>query len=363
MKFFRRGIGLKKRYTAVDVGSSGIKILELSALRGGIQVEKVINYPSPPIVDYDDQSLKLLTVSIQKAFSASGISSREVITAIGRQKVITRHIHLPKMPVKELEQAIKWEAEKYIPLPINQLIVRYVNLGEVVVDGVRQLHLLLVAVPTDLVYSFYEAFARAGLDVVAIDLQSLAVWRVYSGIINPAPAIGTYAVVDLGAMTSIFVVIREQALHLIRELPVGGDLLRRGYKQPFVISPEHDIHDIDGVRGEPEMVQFEIFPMGETAAGLEKVNPAHGGISQITREIQRSLDFYKLQERDLPVEKIVLTGGAGKMEGIADIISAELGLPAEVVPPVLPLPGGNSFETYEPSLTVALGLALREVIK
>ncbi|MCL6560505.1 MAG: type IV pilus assembly protein PilM, partial [Firmicutes bacterium] len=291
-----------KKYIAVDVGSFALKIICLSSLPKGFSVARAVSFPGVHELDLEGRGLESLISLLQEAASAAGLKGARVVTAIGHQKVITRHILVPQMPRRELERAIKWEAEKYIPLPVDELVIRYLDLGQKKIENTVQMHLLLVAVPRQLVYGFYEGFARAGLNIKAIDLQALALWRVFGGVVAPAPAENAYGVLDIGFATTHFLVIREKKLSFERVFPFGGSQAAVQLERTLgldekearrLIAEKAEFLSEAALTEDLDAVQYDLL--------------LRQGLSGLVTEIRRSLDFYRLQERDFPLEKLIIT--------------------------------------------------------
>ncbi|MEG3070426.1 MAG: hypothetical protein RQM92_05945 [Candidatus Syntrophopropionicum ammoniitolerans] len=115
-----------------------------------------------------------------------------MITCIGAEKVVCRIVQLPRMSEKELWPVIKTEIQKYVPYPVSQLVIRYVWLGrageeiepqkagepEAAAGKIRE-GLLILAVPLSIIYQYHGIFTRAGYTLTVVDLQALALWRVF----------------------------------------------------------------------------------------------------------------------------------------------------------------------------------------
>ena len=95
-----------------------------------------------------------------------------------REKCDHRYIKLPKMSLKEVASTLKWEADKYIPLSVGtDMIVEHLILGNAEDENPPQINVLLVGVPRKLIYQIYETFSRAGLELLAVEIEPLSLWR------------------------------------------------------------------------------------------------------------------------------------------------------------------------------------------
>ncbi|MBE3588252.1 MAG: type IV pilus assembly protein PilM [Thermoanaerobacteraceae bacterium] len=351
-----------KNFTAVDVGMGEIKIAVLSCRRRKVICNLLHRYMSPGMEHLEGDGTDELAAALKAAFKSAPGAGRKVITAIGGQRVITRQLRLPAMPLNELEQAVVWQAEKLVPLPVDDLVIRPVVLGESQNGESGLFHVLLVAVRKELVYRYYDAFDRAGLQITAIDLQHLALWRVFHGPFGyPVHDGGVRAVLDLGFSSGQFVVLKGQELVYVRSLPVElGRLLPAGVFEPAPAEPVRPPGGMDISGGEAAAAAAEEIS-GEYA-GYDEAQFEHLG--ELVREIRRSLDFYQLQERDNPVETLVVTGGFSKIKGLPAYLAGQLGIRVAAGFPRLPFRDvKNPPRVLDPAFSVAVGLALREVLQ
>lgn len=410
LKRFWRGFFAKKEgYIGIDVGAAHIKTTAVRISEGRPSIAALHATPTPPGVFAGEFDGEALAGALRQVAAECGLEGREVVSSVWGDKVITRHVSIPFMPDKELEKAVRWEAEKFIPVPVSDMIIRHVKLGEVEEAGVKQVHLLLAAVSTDLVYQYHAAFEQANLKLTALDLQSFALWRVFngeSGLFSPAYDAESlaeneaYAVVDIGKQKTHFVIIRDAKFKYTRTFPVGislqtGAPAGTGEKDIYTASrdvPAAVVHEAASAGARDANV-----PHGAGAAALFN-DEFRSGLGELTRELQRSLDFYKTRDRGFPARRLIITGGGAKLQGLAQFLTGELGIPVQVgivkcaleasgdvsPPPTQPgakndepaQPGetGQSGESGEPgkpgshtagidpAFAVSLGLALREII-
>lgn len=334
--FWHRMLKRNKSYTAVDMGASEIKLAEIRVQGKSAYIKTMERVRTPEGAFSKTLSVDQLSLAVKELVESTGLSSKEVITAVSGEFLIARHIRMPKMPVHELEKAIMWEAETFIPLPVKDFLLRYVNLKEVMVNGNKYLHILLVAVPTEIIYSYLEIFARAGLEVTVIDIQPFALWRVF---LQRNPSEGALAVIDMGGQTSHLIISEQGRLCYTRNLSFNGKQLTASIDSPP-------------------------FPI-DAASNLEETAPAAlEGLRQLAGEIKRSLDFYKVQERGNAVKKIITTGGVSKLNGLETYLSEELGLSVVRGGPDLAVSERKGLAMpVDPAFSVAVGLAMREVPK
>lgn len=238
-----------------------------------------------------------------------------MVAGLGGEDVVCRIVQFPPLDKKELDAAVRYEMERFVPSP-EKVITRYVLNTEQ--PGQRQ-ELLLLAAREDTVCRYYRLFSGARLSLTAIDYTAFALWRLFG-----RKSEDSRMILDLGAEFTTIILVNKGVIRLIRILPAGEEL----FDASCVLDPERSA------------------AQQRTAV-----------------EIQRSLSYYSQQEK-AAVEKVIITGGAikmdSKMEGLLDYFQGVFQMPVElgVVPPLLQ----EMVQDVDHAYAVAVGLALREVI-
>ena len=348
LSLFRQFKKTGESYTAIDIGTGEIKLAEIKVHGRSTLINSLRRIPTPEETFNGNNTIEKLSSAIKELVESGGLTCKEVITCIGGGHVTTRNIFMPMMPAKEIDRAIIWEAEKYISLPSKDVVLRYVVLGEIDLFGNRQLNIMMIAAPKDIVYRHLEIFARAGLEVKAIDIHSFALWRVFS---RETPAGDTIAVIDIGRKTSHLVILEKSHIRDVKNLSFGGTALSTHTSIP------NDVKNFYGEGNKHTLRMTEAA--GDTA---EKAAEEVLGLRDFCIEVKKSLDSYRLQNQRSMVKKIVITGGTSKFKGIQTYLSEKLELPVELGIPDLPVSEKSGITLpVDPVFSLAVGLALREV--
>ncbi|MGD0152182.1 MAG: pilus assembly protein PilM [Thermacetogeniaceae bacterium] len=355
IKLLQNLIPRKTHFVGVDVGAFSIKMVEIKIHDDQVEVMTQHTFPSPAGVWTDSFNEEDLVFALSQA----GSPLNEVVSCIGGEKVITRSVRFPVMSDKELAASVEIEISKNLPISTEQMIIRHTTLAtpakELAGKGASPdfagsqpegQSVLLMAVPTTLIYQYYSIFSRAGLTVTAFDLQAFALWRVFGRDIT-----GTVALVDFGAKTSRFVVVRNGTIRFIRQLPVGGEALTGAIVEALGLERAQ----AQQYKGESSVSRnSDIYMQGGPLRRIGDV--LREGLTEFVKEMRRSLSFCSAQE-GLNVERIILSGGTSKLKGIADYCHEMLELETTigVTDAMLPVPN------FDPSYAVALGLAMRGI--
>ncbi|KKM10857.1 hypothetical protein SY88_11430 [Clostridiales bacterium PH28_bin88] len=360
-----------KRQTGIgiDLGTEAIKLVELRKQGAGYQVLSALRMATPQgaVTDGTIANPAALAARLGEMVASGNYRRRPVVTTIGGRKVISRHIRVPVMPEKELDSAVKWEAERYLPFGNQELVMDYLNLGEVEAEGKKQLSILVAAVPAEVARAYYNAFLAAQLELVVIDIVPAALVRWAGSMGNLMPANGSYALVDLGAEMGNLVISSNRQVAFARTIPMGGNLLTEAVARALGIN----LHEAQRVKEEEARLfedsvnarhNREQEGLDETAAAMSRVDSAlKDALSDLVREIRRSMDFYRTQSPNSPVGRVVLTGGTSLLPGLDRYLAQELDLPVEVGNTVVM---GNAHYPglLDAGYALAAGLALRGVM-
>ncbi|MEG6522533.1 type IV pilus biogenesis protein PilM [Desulfotomaculum sp. 1211_IL3151] len=305
--FFRHLFKQRPCLRAVDIGTYEIKLIELRMSRGVPRIHKYASIATPPPREgtLAEEAIAQVLASLTEL---AGVKGKEVITAISGARVITRQIKIPFMEERDLEDTVKSEAARHIPLPVEDLTLRYVKLGQEKEEGTDQLNIMLIAVPTALVEQYYHIFFMAGLTPKAIDLQAFGLWRLFGRPASPS----ILAIFDIGITYSQVLVLQAGEIKFLRGITLGSN----------------------------------------------------AGIHNLALELKRSLDYYCGQRAEETIERVILTGGGSKIKGVESYLSNSCGIPIKVeIPTCWQVYGKKAAQDlpYDPSYAVPLGLALREV--
>jgi type IV pilus assembly protein PilM len=372
-KLMQKLVPRKNHFVGVDIGAYSIKIVETRILDNEVEIVSQHCYPSIPGVWTDNFDEEALVVALNQG----AIPLNEVISCIGGEKVITRSSRFPVMSDKELAGVVQIEISKFLPVSKEQMEIRHVRLDQGpgiqaskkaamdFTEGAGQ-RVLLLAVPSATVYQYHSIFLRAGMTVTAFDLQAFALWRVFGGDLA-----GTVAIIDIGERTSHLVVVKNGSIQFIRLMPVGGETLTKAVADTFSV----DIAQARELKEESSVARdSEIYLQSGVPQRIG--NALREGLTELIKEVRRSLNFCSTQER-LNVERIILSGGTSKLNGITDYCQEMLGLKTEIGIPQAGLPGQNASlrlnskgkifdiqaempeQGYDPVYAVALGLAMR----
>jgi type IV pilus assembly protein PilM len=351
----------------LDIEAGSIAATEV-AVNGSAQVTASAIGPLDPGAFHEGEVLDpdRLAAALKSLFADYKLSKR-VRLGIGNQRLVVRTLRLPAIEdPKEMEAAVRFQAQEQVPMPLDQAVLEHQVVGGVPAEegGSAQVDVVVVAARREMVSSFIEPIRRAGLDPVGVDLAAFGMIRALAGAeteaaaqadnageVAPRPA-GTVLYCNLGDVTNL-AVARGRACLFTRVSQVGLGAISAQLAAGRELSPEHTAQWLSFVGLETPVEQLE----GDAETVTEARRALQDGVSSLVDELRLSLDYYGAQEGATPVERIVFCGPGSAIPGVPTQMEAGLGMPISVSRPAAL---GGFEEPAAARLTVPYGLALED---
>lgn len=307
----------------------------------------------------DELTLSKIIKSACGAVRGKKIGTKYIIASLPEEKSFLRIIQMPKMTRKELESAIFFQVENYIPLTIDKVYLDFSVINSH--DGKNEpnhLDILINAMPKSIVDSYVSCFKKADLMPCVLEVESQAIVRALKkNEENIPPTI----FIDFGQMKTSFIVFSSNSVRFSLSIPVSSRHITKAISDGLSI-------DLD--RAEKLKIKNGI---------IEKIDGENNNIMLFAGPIMRDLaghvikcmDFYHeraSREHFLPdgkIEKIILCGGGANLKGLTEFLSRELKIKVDLGNPftniVLKEKKKNQLISREKELSfaAAIGLAIR----
>lgn len=386
----------KLSYLGIDLGGTSIKAVELKNVNNRPQLVTYGFVESEYNIVKDDSKDAQHTIAshMKELIKQSRISTDRAVAALPSFSVFSSIISLPAMSKKDLISAVRWEAKKFVPIPLEEMILDWEVLGTAEPeskDGKAEkkekteappkkedpeagekdkkdkkkngkekddkgdlstkgnVRVLLTAAPKELVNKYVELFREVGLQLVGLETESFAIERSLIGHDkNPI------MVVDIGSQATSIIIFAEGVPILNRSIDVGGKTITKSLVETMNISTK-------------QAEQFKI-DMGVSVSeeAIEKLpQPMRYMINSIVNEIRYILNIYQSQNKQ-PISKVVLTGGSAFLSNLTNYIQKIFSTKAYIGDPwarvVHPVEIDAMLKQLGPRLSVSIGLAMREIL-
>ncbi len=332
----------------LDIGSSSVKLLELSRSGTGYQVEShgLNALPRDAVVEASVQDVDGVAATIRELLVRSGTQLQTAAAAVTGTSVFTRAIAMPTgLSEDEMEIQLALEAGQYIPHPLEEVAIDFEIQGPMP-DSPGQVQVLLAACRRDTIADRVQAITAAGLQAKVVDLQSHAMERAFVLVDRqlPAAARDLVALLDIGATTTTFSVLGNGRTLYTRDQLFGGRSLTEAAMARHGLSAREA--DLAIRNGELPPALLEPFRVS------------------VIQQLERALQFFFSSSNHRAVNHIVLAGGAAATSGLQQLVETQMATPCTVANPfsgmelAAPL-DRQALDANAPALLIACGLALR----
>jgi type IV pilus assembly protein PilM len=333
----------------LDIGSKTIKIVEVEKEGGAFSLvaSGIVGYSGTTADKMtDEKEMASLGQIIKKLHSEAGVSSKDVVISVPEPQVFTRTIKFPLLTDSEIASAVKWEAEQYIPIPVNEAIIQHTILARNETSSPPEVLVLLVAAPKVVVEKYTRVVQLAGLNPVAVETELVALTRAL------APRDKTVLLVDLGATSTNIAVAKNGLLSFSRSVPMAGEAFTRAVSQGLGVTSQQaeEYKKTYGL----EVAQLE----GKVKGVLDPV------LRMVVDEIKKAVSYYLSEEKGEPPSALIISGGTSGMPEIISMLTKLVGVEVLVGNPFgnikVDSETAKKLAPYAPLYSVAVGLALRE---
>jgi len=338
-----------------DIGYNSVKVMQIDT---SSKIHKVVGYA---YTSFSDKAIKNGVIVDPEAIAKEvyplftrhmigTIDTKRVVAALPVSKTFNRVLSLPKMPMDDLEEAIKVEAEQYIPVPIDKLYIDY-DINES--NELDNYEILIVAAPKNIVDSYLVLFELLGLEVALLETSISAATRL---VMHAEQTDLPTLIIDFGSVSTDLSIF-DSTLRVTGTVSEGGDTITKAIadelkvtlKQAQVIKTKHGL----GPGKRQAQIRKALEPL----------------LSKLVIETKKMVRFY--QDRsgvDKKLEQVIILGGGANMPGLADYLTDKIRIPARTCNPWLNLDFGDLQPPHQLEKTLyatsaGLGLVQSKEIK
>lgn len=371
-------LNLKPEVFGLDISDLSLKIAKLKKRSKSLTLSSFGEEEiKPGIIKegeiQDENELSKIIKEGLKKVKGEKLKTKYVIASLPEEKAFLQVIQMPKMSDDDLKSAVVYEAENYIPLPVED-----VYLDSQVINPIRN-HLdhfdvLLAALPKKTIDPYLSSLKKAGLQPIALEIESMAISQ---ALIKNETTNYPVLLIDLGANRTSFVVFSGHSLKFTSSISISSKSFTEIISKTLGISlTEAERLKIEYGLGEEIKIKLRkdtLERVTERGKIFEALVPA---LVDLIQQIKKYLSYYQvhashehLLSSSTGVSKILLCGGGANLKGLPELLSLELKIPVELGNPWINILPEGRKETkglsFEKSLsfTTALGLALGGIKK
>lgn len=234
----------QKTCLGIDLGASGIKVVELT--RKEKDRISLANYVIAQTKLESNFSIAKLgpddvAALLQNILDRAGIKTRQAVVSLSVGETFSTIINMPAMSEEELTKAIPYHARKYVPIPIEEVVLDWSVVGEYIqtdsalaetnsvappapeeggqpkqetseappAAGAKMLQVLIVAVPQEVIRKIAQIAKKTELKVLAVEQEAFSIIRSLVGRDESG-----YLIIDLGQENVDLIIMDKASIRL-----------------------------------------------------------------------------------------------------------------------------------------------------
>ena len=298
-------------FFALDIGTTAVRVAQLK--RSG-DAWNLVKYGSAPVdikVASSDapEDQKRLSDVITNLISQTGIAERNVVVGIPSSKMFATVVDLPDLPQQELASTIKYQAEQFIPMSIDEAKIDWAVLGKSLRDPQKN-EVLLASVANKFSEARLDMVESVGLNVVALEPDSLALVRA----LVPSNNQDAMMIIDFGDFSTDLVAVLGGSPRLIRSIPVGLQTLIKAATQNL---------NIDVNQANQFIMKFGLHPDRLEGQILKSLDAT---LDQFVVEINKSVKFFQSRYPNIQLRYLMLSGYTLSIPAFGEYIAGKTGI-------------------------------------
>ena len=344
----------ENRILGIDIGTSGIKIVELEhhprnkdvSLENYVSVSFRENLPQR---ENERRITKEEVIELLKVALKQGkIKTRNSSFSIPAFSSFISFVTMPRVNKEDIRKALTLEAQKFIPVSLEDVVLGWEVIDEPdqkAIANIRdqnKMKVLLLAVPKDIVSRYKEIADGCGLKMRNLEVEAFPLLRALTFNYQK-----TFVILDIGARVCNILVVANGSLRGARNIGLGGDDLTEIIARSI---------DITYDRAE-ELKKNEGLLNKQVA---ELLTPVLGNISD---ELKRVTALYKSKNPNKEIQEVILSGGTSNMKGVAELFSNRLNVTAICGDPWKKITVDENIKSVltekGSAFSIAIGLALK----
>ena len=330
------------RFLSIEAESTQIRVgeVEISGRKGRMLQCFCVPVPQGSVEDGQIRDTKGLGELLRQQLNERGIRTKKAWFVTGSTRIASREVQIPLVKKSRIQSIIEANATDYFPIDVTKYVMSYIILGitgekgkkgeeaeqKKAADQERQYRLMVYASPKAISTAYYEFAQSAGLNLAGITYTGNTVYQT----VQEEYTSGAHILIKVELENTGISIIRdgklsfqrninygiESAVETIRSFPQFGDRLEVQDALQLLSEKKWIYPSLDGQIGEePDTVKSEV---------TESLRYLVGNISRI-------MDYYISRNGDVNFESIVLCGMGGQVQGLAELLTQELGQKVELL--------------------------------
>ncbi|MCA9152544.1 MAG: pilus assembly protein PilM, partial [Planctomycetales bacterium] len=320
------------RVWGIDIGSTGVKAIELSL----DQADKSITITAAKWIPHanalgdaidQEASTSILKQTLAQFHEEVEAESIQAVLGFSGPRTLGRWFEIPGMDAKKSADAVAYEARMQIPIPIEDINFDWHRWPKAEGDERAFQNVILLAARKDHIAQQLDLVADLPIQVVGVQSICLALYNAAVHELFPKPVVPaesddnsatdkavsseqlwpTLGILELGAESSNFVAVGNNFVRY-RSMPVGTHRLDRELMKQLRLTRDKSSE----LRQRPERARC-LYQVEQIVRDVYE---------ELLNDLRRTLRAYETD--GVHFDKIVITGGGIETLGVAEVLATQL---------------------------------------
>ncbi len=312
----------------------------------------------------------------------------KIWSSISSARVEQRYLQIPKVPRKQIANAVYWTFKKETPFDEKEMVFDFDILGDITKDGLQKIEVIAFIAPQIEVEKLQSIFSKSGFPLTGVSIIPFAFQNLLRTHLVESD-VNNICSLYIGRDWSRIDIFSNQNLVLSRGIKAGINSMLEAIREEIETTlgkdalgaPETEEGDLETTEEEAAAYESDLtrklfngiedssFLSAEEIADLglqpdeifQMIQPA---MDRLVRQVERTLGHFTLNFESRVVEKIFISGGITTHGRIVDYIGQQLGISRSIIDPFPELPAASAkvlipdTGAQRSSLAPATGLAL-----
>lgn len=327
---------MAKKVISIETGIQWTKVALVDYRKKNPPVHEAFAFRTPEhaVEDGYIRDKDSLARALKEELVRRQIVEKDVVFTLSSSKVVTREVMIPYVKDNKIKGIINAQSRDYFPMDISGYTISYSKMDVVEDDGKKQLKLLLVAIPDNLLGNYVSFAQLAGLKVETFDyIGNGCIQLMCDSFVDNA------MIIQLEEQATVISILENKKLAFQRVTPYGyGATISTVVDHPILgIDDEERAFDFllehNVIFNKPSMP--DNGDPAQQAIDQAQADEAYEDLAESLRYHLRiantALDYYQNQVKQEFVGNVYLVGDGSRFAGIHKLFAQELPLPLQKI--------------------------------
>ena len=327
---------MAKKVISIETGIQWTKVALVDYRKKNPPVHEAFAFRTPEhaVEDGYIRDKDSLARALKEELVRRQILEKDVVFTLSSSKVVTREVVIPYVKDNKIKGIIDAQSRDYFPMDISGYTISYSKMDIVEDDGKKQLKLLLVAIPDNLLGNYVSFAQLAGLKVETFDyIGNGCIQLMCDSFVDNA------MIIQLEEQATVISILENKKLAFQRVTPYGyGATISAVVDHPILgIDDEEKAFDFllehNVIFHKPSMP--DNGDPAQQAINQTQADEAYEDLAESLRYHLRiantALDYYQNQVKKEFVGNVYLVGDGSRFAGIHKLFAQELPLPLQKI--------------------------------